>query len=198
MTDKYKHVMIDIEALGKNNKAPVVTVGAVFFDPIKNKIGPKFYERITLESAMEAGAIPDASTIIYWLDKPDAARQQIIGATQHIAVALRMFNAWLIEHSISMRNLRVWANGPTYDIVILESAFRMLGFEPPWEYYRVRCVRTAVEFGRWDDFNPKYDMPFEGTPHHAADDALHQVRYVSAIVSRLFAFNDEEKEKAKP
>lgn len=192
MTDKFKHVMIDIEALGKNNKAPVVAIGAVFFDPVKNTLGPRFYEKITLESAMQMGGLPDASTIIYWLRQSSEARSEIIDATQHISLALRMFQVFLIEHSVSLNSLRVWGNGPTYDITILENAFRMCGFEVPWEFYRVRDVRTAVEFGRWDDFDPKRTLPFDGTPHNAVDDATHQARYVSAIVSRLVTAKDEE------
>ncbi|EAW9850355.1 3'-5' exoribonuclease, partial [Salmonella enterica subsp. enterica serovar Kentucky] len=34
-------------------------------------------------------------------------------------------------------------------------------------------------------FDPKRDMPFEGTRHNALDDAIHQAKYVSAIWKKL-------------
>jgi len=190
MTKKYKHVMIDIEGMGKSPNAPIVAIGAVFFDPLKKEIGPDFYSRITLESSMRKGAQPDASTIIYWLSQSDAARNEIINATESIQAALLRLNCFLVENATNLDSLRVWGNGPTYDIVITENAYRLCGLEIPWNFYRVRDVRTAVEFGRWDNFDPKYQMPFDGVQHNAAHDARHQARYVSEIVARLFKSNE--------
>lgn len=192
MTVKYKHVMVDIEALGKHLCSPILSIGAVFFDPMRNEIGPRFYEKITLESAMRYGAMPDASTIIYWLKQSSDARSEIIDATETLKAVLMKLQAFLTANCESRKDLRVWANGPTYDVINLESAFVSCGLEIPWVYYRIRDVRTAVEFGRWDDFNPKYDFSFEGTPHKAVDDAAHQARYVSAIISRLFTAKGED------
>ncbi|EQA7358075.1 3'-5' exonuclease [Enterobacter hormaechei] len=48
-----------------------------------------------------------------------------------------------------------------------------------------RDVRTVVEMGKAISFDPKRDMPFEGTRHSALDDAIHQAKYVSAIWQKL-------------
>lgn len=42
-----------------------------------------------------------------------------------------------------------------------------------------------VEMGKAIGFDPKRDMPFEGTRHNALADAIHQAQYVSAIWQRL-------------
>ena len=39
--------------------------------------------------------------------------------------------------------------------------------------------------GKAISFDPKRDMPFEGTRHSALDDAIHQAKYVSAIWQKL-------------
>ncbi|EMQ3548812.1 3'-5' exoribonuclease, partial [Escherichia coli O111:H5] len=37
------HLMIDLETMGTNTNAPIVVIGAVFFDPQTGEIGPVFY-----------------------------------------------------------------------------------------------------------------------------------------------------------
>jgi exodeoxyribonuclease VIII len=56
--------MVDIESMGKGSDAPVVSIGAVFFDPATGRLGPDFYKVIGLESAMAWGGAPDASTMV--------------------------------------------------------------------------------------------------------------------------------------
>lgn len=185
MTRKYKHVMIDIEAMGVNKQSPVVAVGAVFFDPLKNELGPEFYKKVSLESSMAIGTVPDAGTILYWLQGSDAARGEITSAKDSIHSVLILLSSFLAQNSHSERTLRVWANGPTYDVVILEGSYRLCGLEIPWLCYRIQDVRTVVDMGRMVDIDPKKTLPFEGVAHNALDDAKHQARYVSEIISHL-------------
>ncbi|EBO5570485.1 3'-5' exoribonuclease, partial [Salmonella enterica] len=53
------------------------------------------------------------------------------------------------------------------------------------QWWNDRDVRTIVELGKAIGFDPKRDMPFEGTRHNALDDAIHQAKYVSAIWKKL-------------
>ncbi|MDN5167989.1 3'-5' exoribonuclease, partial [Escherichia coli] len=52
------HLMIDLETMGTNTNAPIVVIGAVFFDPQTGEIGPVFYIVISLTDAMNTGAVP--------------------------------------------------------------------------------------------------------------------------------------------
>lgn len=74
----FTHLMVDIEALGKKVNAPVVSIGAVFFDPATSAVGPEFYKVISLESSIAFGGVPDASTIIFWLKASPEARSEIV------------------------------------------------------------------------------------------------------------------------
>ncbi|HFV6317431.1 TPA: 3'-5' exoribonuclease, partial [Escherichia coli] len=56
------HLMIDLETMGTNTNAPIVVIGAVFFDPQTGEIGPVFYIVISLTDAMNTGAVPDGGT----------------------------------------------------------------------------------------------------------------------------------------
>lgn len=47
------NLMIDLETMGKKPNAPIVSIGAVFFNPQSGELGPEFYAVVSLESAME-------------------------------------------------------------------------------------------------------------------------------------------------
>lgn len=51
----YRHVMVDLETMGKKSNAPVVSIGAVIFDPETGFLGETFYKVVSLESAVSWG-----------------------------------------------------------------------------------------------------------------------------------------------
>ncbi|EOL9151232.1 3'-5' exoribonuclease, partial [Escherichia coli] len=63
----WNHLSVDLETMGANTNAPIVVIGAVFFDPETGEIGPVFYIVISLTDAMNTGAVPDGGTIEWWL-----------------------------------------------------------------------------------------------------------------------------------
>ncbi|EES9380595.1 RecE family exodeoxyribonuclease, partial [Escherichia coli] len=44
------HLMIDLETMGKNPDAPIISIGAIFFDPQTGDMGPEFSKTIDLET----------------------------------------------------------------------------------------------------------------------------------------------------
>ncbi|HDC1754892.1 TPA: 3'-5' exoribonuclease, partial [Escherichia coli] len=45
------HLMIDLETMGKNPDAPIISIGAIFFDPQTGDMGPEFSKAIDLDTA---------------------------------------------------------------------------------------------------------------------------------------------------
>jgi hypothetical protein len=83
------HLMIDLETMGNKPTAPIVSIGAVFFDPQSGKFGEEFYTAVQLESAMAQGAQPDGDTIIWWMKQSTEARAAICADdAMSISVAL--------------------------------------------------------------------------------------------------------------
>ena len=70
-------LMIDLESMGKKPNAPIVSIGAVFFNPLTGELGQEFYMAVSLESAMDQGAVPDGDTILWWLKQSSEARSAI-------------------------------------------------------------------------------------------------------------------------
>ncbi|MCK7021123.1 exonuclease [Enterobacter kobei] len=183
----YTHLMIDIEAFGKKADSPVVSIGAVFFDPSTGNTGSEFYKVISLESAMASGGVPDASTIIFWLKaSPEARSELVMDDAIPLDDALLQLNEFIGENAVNgPDSVEVWGNGATYDNVLLEASYDRTGIPCPWKFWNNRDVRTIVELGKAVGCKPRYEIPFEGEPHKAISDALHQVKYVSAIWQRL-------------
>lgn len=181
------NIMLDLETMGKGSNAAIVSIGAVFFNPLTGELGDQFYKRIWLESAAKYGEL-DASTVAWWLGQSDEARAEINhNDSVGLNGAIRGFSKFVINNTKgSFTYTRVWGNGCTFDNVIIANAYKQLKLQKPWSYAGDMDVRTIVELGRkLLNFDPKKDMPFEGEKHNALADAIHQAKYVSAIYQKL-------------
>ncbi|WP_337015540.1 exonuclease [Leclercia sp. AS011] len=185
----FTHLMVDLETMGKKPGAPIVSVGAVFFDPASGKTGAEFYQVISLESSMSFGARPDASTILWWLKQsPEARSAIVVDDTVGLVEALEQFLDFIAENAANgSKNVQLWGNGSSFDCSLLEAAFELADTPFPIPHWNYRDVRTVVELGKAVGLNSRYDIPFEGDQHNALADARHQVKYVSAIWQRLTA-----------
>ncbi|HCS8319667.1 TPA: 3'-5' exoribonuclease [Escherichia coli] len=178
------HLMIDLETMGTNTNAPIVVIGAVFFDPQTGEIGPVFYIVISLTDAMNTGAVPDGGTIKWWLKQSSEARAAILTGQVKLKDSLSRFREFINEYS-DEKFVQVWGNGATFDNAILRTSYERLDIPCPWRYHNDRDVRTIVELGKTIDFDARTVIPFEGVRHNALDDARHQAKYVSAIWQKL-------------
>ncbi|EIY2756125.1 3'-5' exoribonuclease, partial [Escherichia coli] len=71
----WHHLMIDLETMGKNPDAPIISIGAIFFDPQTGDMGPEFSKTIDLETA---GGVIDRDTIKWWLKQSREAQSAIM------------------------------------------------------------------------------------------------------------------------
>ncbi|ELI8806791.1 3'-5' exoribonuclease [Klebsiella pasteurii] len=183
----YVHVMVDLETMGKKSDAPIVSIGAVIFDPETGFLGETFYKVVSLESAVSWGAEIDPSTVIWWMKQSSEARSEIANDNAiQLDDALLQFSEFVFENIPGgCETAQIWGNGATFDNTILRSSFERACLECPWDYRNDRDVRTMVELGKAIGFDAKTSIPFEGERHNALADAQHQARYVSAIWQRL-------------
>ncbi|WP_182310689.1 3'-5' exonuclease [Aeromonas media] len=181
------NVMLDLETMGNGPRAAIVSIGAVFFDPLTGELGAQFEAVIDLRNSAKYGEI-DPDTVLWWLRQSDEARAQISGQGYVLlSEALWDLSSWITK-SCSLPNVKLWGNGASFDNVILRNAYEATIKVAPWDYWNDRDVRTIVDLGRsLLGFDPKKELPFEGVRHSALDDAKHQARYVSAIYRRMLA-----------
>ena len=175
------HLMIDLETMGKNPDAPIISIGAIFFDPQTGDMGPEFSKTIDLETA---GGVIDRDTIKWWLKQSREAQSAIMTDEIPLDDALLQLREFIDENSGEFF-VQVWGNGANFDNTILRRSYERQGIPCPWRYYNDRDVRTIVELGKAIDFDARTAIPFEGERHNALDDARYQAKYVSVIWQKL-------------
>ena len=155
-------LMIDLEGLGTGPDTTILTIAAQAFDPFgEQEYKQQYYARVTLES-QENRSIQQG-TIDWWATQPAAARDEAFNEEGRIPLDQALDELGkLIWHS-----KRIWAQGPTYDMNILEHAYKSYGKTIPWQYYVVRDSRTV--FSLWPD------LPKPPTSHHALEDCRRQI-----------------------
>jgi DNA polymerase III epsilon subunit-like protein len=173
-----KRLMVDIETWSLRPNAAIRSIGAVLIvgDEISSNA---YYQNVSDgDYPNEDGFHREPSTVEWWQQQSIAA-QSIFSENQcGIARALSEFSDYYKQHKPS----EVWANGAQFDIVVLETAFKLCGFKVPWEYSEVRDFRTLRKlFGERYEFSRLTDT----IAHRADHDALEQARELLVILEAV-------------
>lgn len=175
--------MIDIETFGKNPNSVIVSIGAVAFDIETGKTGKEFKLNVSAEDCVKNGLEIDVDTFEWWLKQSKEAQESLLSdelPRQYLNVAILSFIGFISEN-FDTDNLKVWANSPSFDLVILKNAFRKLDIRPVWEYYNERDCRTLVQLLP----GIKEKVVFNGVKHSVIDDCKYQIKYCSEIYKTL-------------
>lgn len=177
-----KNVMIDIETLGQNSFAVLLSLGAVRFDP---EVVPKeddntayetFHVYIDPASCVHQGLQMDTSTVMWWLGQSkEAQTAQVEAKRMPLHEALTEFTKWFGDKSMP-----VWGNGATFDNVILGNAYKACGMEQPWKFWDDRCYRT------FKNLAPQIEIVRVGVHHNAMHDAMSQARHLQQVYKTIF------------
>jgi hypothetical protein len=166
-------LMIDLETLGTKSDCVVVSIGACFFDIQKRALGTTFYMALDVGDQLEIGRKINADTLKWWFSQSDAAKTVFHEKAQASAGVLNTFALWIKSNCPNQKDLKVWGNGSTFDISILENMFDQYRIKCPWGYNGIMDLRT---FRRFVANNRKIEKL--GTAHNALDDAKSQAIFV--------------------
>jgi len=169
---KFNDLMIDFETLGQTPSTTVISVGAVFFDPVTGQKGPTFYMAFDVDEQIKRGRSIDGSTLKWWMSQSGAAKKVFNEKAQPAKEVLELFSKWVLSNN-TVSKIYPWGNGSSFDISIFEDLFRMYDVKCPWLYYNVFDVRT---FKRFIANGAKVEKT--GVDHNALDDAQAQADYV--------------------
>ena len=155
-------LMIDIEGLGTGPDTTILTIAAQSFDPFGHGYHNRhYYARITLESQPTRSI--QQSTIDWWATQPPAARDEAFAEDGRIPLdqALDELAKFIWQSKL------IWANGPTYDMNIIEHAYKSYNKPIPWQFYVVRDARTV--------YSLYPGLPKPPASHHALEDCRRQI-----------------------
>jgi exodeoxyribonuclease VIII len=145
-----------------------------------------FSAHIEPQSCLDLGMTVAWSTIAWWLQQPEAARMEMVRAdtAMHLAEALIVLKRWLEAVSGgNSKELFVWGHGATFDISLLEDAYRRCKLPVPWHYRNVRDLRTLRALAPPDLVLTAPSA--EGNLHVAVDDAIMQAAWITQCTAAL-------------
>lgn len=164
----YPDMMVDIETLSTRPNAAIISIAAIPFSAEKGTYSPdQFYVEIGGDLYPNNFHI-DPKTIAWW------ERQSIARPTGNETPndSLQHFQEYLIQQA----PIYLWANSPSFDLVILKEAFRF--YEIPWphDFWNERDVRTIRALGTTPKFKPT---------HNALQDCLLQIHAVCNTLKEI-------------
>ncbi|BFZ61374.1 hypothetical protein YB2330_002439 [Saitoella coloradoensis] len=146
----------------------------------------------------------DGSAMDFWLQQTSGVLENVLIKAlkqgRPIRDVLGDFTAWIegIKAESKSRHVSVWGNGIPADNVWIDSAYKACNMTRPWSVFGDRDVRTLVDLGRnMTDTNLKTEAVFEGERHNALADAMHQVKYCSAIYRAVSGLDTRAKEEVR-
>lgn len=167
--------MLDLETLATSPDAVVLTFGAIKFDPFDTakEMSDGIYFRINVDEQIALGRRVDQGTVDWWGTQSAEVREEALGETDRVSIEdfTKALNKFVVGST------RIWAQGPVFDIVILENLYRQIGKPAPWQYYAIRDSRTLLK-ALGDDRKSGALL------HNALADAVSQAGAVQSAVNR--------------
>lgn len=166
--------MLDMETLATGPDCVILTFGAVKFNPFDkdSSMDQTIYMKLDVDEQLQLGRKVDDDTLAWWGKQDASIREEALGeqGRESIEVFTKTLNKFVVGAN------RIWAQGPTFDIVILENLYRQLGKPIPWPFYLIRDSRTllkALNSGKKAD---------NSQLHNALADCISQARAVQDVV----------------
>lgn len=171
-----KHIMFDLETLGVEPGSIVLSIGAVLFD--QKGIHDEFEVHIDPVDSERYGLIAQASTVMWWLEQSDAARQAIISPQKTpLDEALTRLDKAFDWKKVT----NVWCNGASFDFPILNHAYKVLGRgRGPWPFWSEMDMRTIKNLVPKDAFKKLKTEPT--IAHSALADARAQAETLRSVL----------------
>lgn len=204
-TPNNMEVMIDIESLGTVAGSPIVTIGAVLFDPRHCDDSKVLYDRslhvrIDISEAVNISRGVEGGTIRWWFEQDnDAIKALVSNDCVTVREALEKLWRYCCERGTFVdteffnglsglpKCSGYWAKDPDFDMQLLRYYYELPEIKTPmpWKFWECRSVRT-VQHLAWSEgphVRPDFEIP--GIAHNARWDAIEQAMTVQAAYKEL-------------
>lgn len=188
MSKKRVGIMWDIESLDLTPKAVATQIAFVAFDLDDPETHVREVEEyLPIQPQLILNRTISASTLIWWMGQDDAARSRFKNSEgddfDELTALVQSVNRKYLQVVEGADEVEVWARGPQFDLVVLESLFGDLGQPVPWKYNQVMDLRTTMKLAGLSSAD--VPMPAGLVAHHALSDCKYQILCLVEAVRRI-------------
>lgn len=183
-------IMIDTETLGLGPNA-VIWQAAFMAVPLDDPDTRLKFDSFAfpVDPQIKAGREVNGSTLGWLLKQEDKVRndftESIDGDTDTLVALVRSMIRKITHVMESTKGpVEIWARGPQFDIVKLETLFELCGESAPWSYDQIRDLRTYMKVnGVASEDVDSSDI----VPHVALEDCRFQIRCYQETARRVMS-----------
>lgn len=164
-------IVIDIETMGTGIDCVIVSIGALIFNRGDEPGTFKSTFDIKLDIENQPGRIVDPGTVLWWMGRGMQVAREAAFSTSttrvRLGLGLKQLDDFIKEHNPD----ECWGCSPSFDMMILQHAYRQHKVEFPIPFWKWSCIRTVESFfyGK-NTRKPAKENWLEGTAHDALDD----------------------------
>lgn len=165
-----RHIVIDIETLGRRNDAAITQIGVAIADENFNVLD-QYLIQTEPNTWNTCERTFTGETLLWWMQQKNTPVSKmpthtICSYKKLVEKLYQIFNRYNTEDTT------IWTKG-SMDLFCIKDLCEYFDMNVPWEYWHPRDIRTAKEFVTdW--------KIFENNNHNALDDALNQLRELKA------------------
>lgn len=205
-------LMVDIETMGTTVGCPVITIGAVLFDPYANDSGEElarrvFLRRIDLSDSVNLSTGINGETLRWWFEQSNEAIKALVGndavtaeqAFKDLELYCNERGRFANEKFFSgisdfPKCCRFWAKDPDFDMRLMQHYYDhpQISAKIPWKFHECRSVRTVQDLAWPEGGLERPDFQVPGIAHDASWDAITQAMTVQAAMHRLGLSRDQD------
>lgn len=172
----YDGVMCDLETTDVDPaRGHIIQIAAVKFNIQTREVSHDFFDRCLFPTPNRRW---EEGTRDWWLKRKDVL-QGIMNRMEPALPVLEAFRDW-----VGPGNVTFFGKPTHFDFSFLQSMFKDQGMQIPF-HYRLATDMNSFARGRyWPEEPPQWEkiLPFEGPPHNALYDALHQLKVLYKIM----------------
>jgi len=171
-------IMLDLETLATTPNAVILSFAATRFNAFsldeENDYTLHLNLKLDVDEQIALDRDVDQNTIAWWAQQPELIRSNAFDDKDRTNLAdfILKLNKFVVNAD------RIWAQGPVFDIVILENLYRQIGIPCPWPYYVIRDSRTLIKALGNDIIHERKNA------HDALEDCKYQAGYIKKITAK--------------
>jgi hypothetical protein len=180
-------LMLDLETLDTESSAIVLSLGACCFNgesliqSAETDISKRIYLELDLKDQESAGRTISIDTLDWWIKQKPGLEQFDIKALKKYTLVqtIEALDKFILDNKIDC----IWSNGPSFDMVIIESIYNshsnrpfMIKYSNWFDFKTIRYMRKLLKMP---------EIKIEVQIHNSLNDAMHQAMVVNNTLVEL-------------